>query len=194
MIEGKFDVVFRGQIVKSFELDDVKNNLVKLFKSSPQAVDRLFSGNEVVIRKGIDYGDAMKYQSALRNAGALALIKEVENDESSASEKPQAAPAKAPQSAGPTTAFQSNDSSSGSNSSNTEVTQTAEASAQEGAQSDGLTVAAVGAQILPDKVYEKREVDTSALSLAKAGERILPKKPPEEHPQPSTDHLSLDDK
>ncbi len=60
-------------------------------------------------------------------------------------------------------------------------------------QEDGMTLAAAGEQILPDKKYEKRNVDTSDLSLAAAGERILPKSAPENHPQPSIDHLSLED-
>ncbi|MET1253721.1 hypothetical protein [Aliikangiella maris] len=79
MIDGQYNVVFRGQTVKSLEIEQVKANLVKLFKSTPEAIERLFTGGEVVIRKDLDYAAAMKYQSALRNAGALALIKEVES-------------------------------------------------------------------------------------------------------------------
>jgi len=153
MIDGKFDVIFRGQIVKSFDMADVHANLVKLFKSSPEAVARLFSGKEVVIRKDLDYAGAMKYQSALKSAGALALIKEQEvaatqniASVQSQTQTEQARPV-----------------------SNNEAKESPE-------QTPGLSIAETGTQILPDKIYEKRDIDTSELSLASAGERLLPDK------------------
>ena len=68
------------------------------------------------------------------------------------------------------------------------VNQTEELSSNNSA----LTVAEVGSQIMPDKIYEKRDVDTSDLSLASVGERILPAKAKVNHPTPSIDHLSLE--
>ncbi len=62
MINGQFDVIFRGQTIKSMELTDVKANLVGVFKSSPEAVEKLFSGKEVTIKKSFDYSTAMKFQ------------------------------------------------------------------------------------------------------------------------------------
>jgi len=190
MIDGTFDVVFRGQIVKNFDEATVKNNLVKLFKSSPEAIERLFSGIETPIRRGLDYTAAMKYQTALKNAGALALIKEVE------SAQPQSQPAESSshaQSEQPAT-------TSTSNSSDTPVAnaQPAEQSASVNEQvapttdtGGNMTLAEAGERILPDKIYEKREVDTSELSLAAAGERIMPEKAPEKHAQPNIDHLAI---
>jgi len=190
MMDGQFDVIFRGQTMKNRALDEVKANLVALFKSSPEAVEKLFSGDEVAIKKSLDYTTAMKYQSALKNAGALALIKEVEkqqapqqpvqnqNRASFATPEPedpvQAAVAKQEPILQQATVKES-------------VNQPAKAQ-----DDSGMTLAAAGARILPNKVYEKREVDTSELSLANVGERILPKKPPENHPQPSIDHLKLE--
>ena len=221
MIDGKFNVIFRGQTVKSFELEDVQANLVKLFKSSPESVARLFSGKEVVIRKDLDYANAMKYQSALKNAGALALIKEIESPtESTGEETKQSEPIQAKASYGranfgqsdsePSDAEQSGSAQPGVSQNSpsqqgiNNVQSTAEISTtvsdtfgkssekQDSTGAPGLTVADAGSQILPDKVYEKRDVDTSELSLAGAGERLLPPKAPENHPQPSIDHLSLD--
>lgn len=186
MIEGQYDVIFRGQIVKSFELTDVKANLVKLFKSTPEAVERLFTGSEVTIRKGLDYAAAMKYQSALRNAGALALIKEVEAEKQTSSPVQEVKKTVSTPSVTSVDSHESTEKLPGKDSNSEEVEETDNAS-------EGLTMAQVGAQILPPKVYEQRDVDTSDLSLAKAGERILPEKEPEKHPQPSIDHLSLTD-
>ncbi|MGX5174196.1 hypothetical protein ACUR5C_09270 [Aliikangiella sp. IMCC44653] len=175
MIDGKFDVVFRGQTVKNFAVDQVKANLAKLFKSSPEAIERLFSGSEVVIRKDLDYTAAMKYQSALKSSGALALIKEVE----AASEQSVAAPS-SPQPAEPTNV--------------TSPTESAPQPTPATEQEEGaLSMAKAGERILPPKEPEKREVDTSSLSLAGVGERILPPSQQEDVPQPSLDHLSLED-
>jgi hypothetical protein len=193
MIEGSFDVVFRGQIVKSFEQSTVETNLVQLFKSTPEAVSRLFSGKEVVIRKNLDYSAAMKYQSALKNAGALALIKEIEQAKpGSMGEQRQTVEDKTIE----------REASNFSSEPKAEVTQEAEqkqnnqdnATTRSNLDSsdDSLSIAAPGAQILPEKVYEQREVDTSSLTLAGVGERILPNKPAEQYKQPKTDHLSLE--
>jgi hypothetical protein len=177
MIDGNYDVVFRGQIVKTLAISAVQANLVKLFNSTPEAVARLFTGNEVVIRKSINYTDAMKYQSALKAAGALALIKEVEVQQNTAVPKSQTEEKPEPQ-AEPVVSSAQNDSPDDDHA----------------AKDSGLSIAAVGAQILPEKVYQKKEVDTSAFSLAQVGERILPKKEPKIYQQPSIDHLSLEDK
>lgn len=212
MIDGKFDVVFRGQIVRGLDESVVKSNLVSLFKSSPEAVDKLFNGSEVVVRKELDYATAMKYQSALKKAGALALIKEIEQktvaaqpsqgkatfgvpveDDSNRSDQPESQSSKEQSTADTLkntvsqgSAEEFNQQPSGG------VSQLSAGNETDGAQ-DELTVAEPGAQILPDKIYEKRDVDTSQLSLASVGERILPAKPPEEHPKPSIDHLKLEE-
>ncbi len=212
MIDGKFDVVFRGQIVRGLDESVVKSNLVTLFKSSPEAVDKLFNGNEVVVRKELDYATAMKYQSALKKAGALALIKEIEQKtvaaqpsqgkatfgvpvegDSNRSDQPESQSSKEQSTADTLkntvsqgSAEEFNQQPSGG------VSQLSAGNETDGAL-DELTVAEPGAQILPDKIYEKRDVDTSQLSLASVGERILPEKPPEEHLKPSIDHLKLEE-
>ena len=239
MIAGQFDVVFRGQIVKNFELEQVKDNLVQLFKSSPEAVDKLFSGKEVAIKKSLDYTTAMKYQSALKKAGALALIKEVESDPNTNShskrtdipspgdgaesrpKKAQFGPAAAsftdatpkppssvdrepPQASSNTgaepavaTEEPANNASHTANQdepvSDVSTQSASESQSEPTAEGESFTVAEVGASILPDKVYEKRDVDTSALSLAEPGERIMPDTPKNEPPAPSVEHLSLVD-
>ena len=184
MIEGKFDVVFRGQVVKNIELTQVKNNLVKLFKSSPEAVERLFGGKEVTIRKGLDYASAMKYQSALKAAGALALIKEL-NDQTEKEAQVKTGQSSSVTQSKPEVKVQAAEKVSSTSA-------TVASIPEEPVNPEEVSIAAVGAQILPPKVYQQREVDTSEYSLAEAGERILPEKAPEEFPQPSIDHLSLE--
>ena len=195
MIEGTFDLVFRGQTIKSIEVEEVKSNLVALFKSSPEAIDKLFTGEEVPVRRGLDYSTAMKYQSALKKAGALALIKEVENapNETSQTQAPQgkATFGAVESHASAETADKSPVEASSTSPSNAE-TSTQETAAEPASADDSMTIAEAGAQLMPDKVYEKREVDTSELSLAATGERIMPEKAPDNTPPPSIDHLSLE--
>lgn len=76
MIEGKFDIIFAGRLVPNKTPEEVHANLAKLFKTNEAQIKKLFSGSSVTIKKGLEYAQAMKYQSALKAAGALVLIKE----------------------------------------------------------------------------------------------------------------------
>ncbi len=212
MIDGQFDVVFRGQTIKSMQEDEVKANLMTLFKSTPEAIDKLFSGNEMSIKKSLDYGTAMKYQSALKKAGALALIKEVSGEapneassdivsteSSTAEQETDSFKTNEPKSSMIEESSKANSSSTfvASHQSTPSIDQSLQPheKAEEAAlieDEDNMTLAAVGTAIMPDKIYEKRDVDTSEFSLAAAGERLLPEKAPENHPQPSIDHLKLE--
>jgi len=201
MIDGQFDIVFRGQTIKFMDIEDVKSNLVVLFKSSPAAVEKLFIGSEVAIKKSLDYATAMKYQSALKKAGALALIKEVVQPDA-AVQTNQSSQGKAVFGAvesdntenreaetSSETVSPASDSQQNDNNLAKQAEQAIETSIDSKAD---MTLADAGAQIMPDKIYEKRNVDTSDLSLAAAGERIMPKSAPENVAPPSIDHLSLE--
>lgn len=209
MIDGKFDVVFRGQTIRNMDLNEVKGNLAKLFKSSAQAVEKLFTGEEVVVKRSLDYSTAMKYQSALKKAGALALIKEIEQVEPVLASKsdgkavfgaktetqtPSESPLKSPSTQSTSHGLQTEYSVSTSEKSNSTSSAISNSPAVDlkDISADQVTLAEVGSQLLPDKIYEKREVDTSELSLAGVGERLMPPKAKENHPVPSIDHLSME--
>jgi len=189
MIDGKFDLVFRGQTIKSLEVEEVKANLVSLFKTTPEAIEKLFTGEEVPVRRDLDYSTAMKYQSALKKAGALALIKEIEASSESAPQQSSQGKASfgSVESKNPTESVKQQPESIPK-----PTAPPSSATSKTSAEGDSMTVAEIGAQLLPDKVYEKREVDTSELSLAATGERIMPAKAPDNTPPPSIDHLSLE--
>ncbi len=187
MIDGIFDVVFRGQIVKSFELSDVKANLAKLFKSSPEAIERLFSGQEVPIRKGLDYAAAMKYQSALKNAGALALIKEVDvlSEDAGASDKPvtSATPGKKAVFGGESEVSQNQETPRTGVAPSDNATTTASDSSPVSSNIDNSSVTAQSKENVPDdrakKTDETDEVQSrgdGSLTVAAPGARILPPK------------------
>jgi hypothetical protein len=87
MIEGRFNIVFAGRIVPGKTDEEVKHNLARLFKTQLSQIERLFSGSEVTIKKNLDYVQAMKYQSALKQAGALVLIKKIDDGDSAVAEQ-----------------------------------------------------------------------------------------------------------
>ena len=77
-MEGFFEVVFDGRTVPGRDLAEVKANVGNLFKAKPETIERLFSGQPVTIKKDLDYPGALRYIAALKEAGALARLKQQE--------------------------------------------------------------------------------------------------------------------
>ena len=69
LIMKQFNVVFGGAISGGHKVEDVKKNLAALFKADPQKIDQLFEAPQVVLKRNVDYDQAMKYQTALQRAG-----------------------------------------------------------------------------------------------------------------------------
>ncbi|WP_095101164.1 DUF805 domain-containing protein [Pseudomonas sp. Irchel 3A5] len=85
-----FKIVFEGQLRNGVELQTAKLNLASLFKSEVTAVDNLFSGKPVALKRGLTQADAQVYLNALNDAGVEARIEtdpvvilNVEEDEKS---------------------------------------------------------------------------------------------------------------
>jgi hypothetical protein len=74
-----YNLVYDGKVQDGVGVRRVKKNLTSLFKTDSDKVDRLFSGTPTVIKKGVDYDTAMKYQHALRRAGAICAVEQVVN-------------------------------------------------------------------------------------------------------------------
>jgi len=99
MNQARYDVIFSGTIADGLDIAVVKDRIAKLFKTDASQVDRLFSGNTVVIKRQTDEQTARKYHAAMRQAGALCQVRpSVPADKGRA--LPQGATAKA-RSAGP---------------------------------------------------------------------------------------------
>jgi len=75
MSDDVYEVAFSGQIAEGADLVQVKSKVGQMFKADAAKLEHLFSGKRVVIKKNIDQQTAMKYQTALNNAGALCEIK-----------------------------------------------------------------------------------------------------------------------
>jgi hypothetical protein len=71
MSKGTFAIVFAGQLVEGFSVEQVQVNFAKLFKVKPSSIAPMFSGKPVAIKKGLDEATAKKYQQVMSKAGAL---------------------------------------------------------------------------------------------------------------------------
>jgi aconitate hydratase len=74
VVEGKtqkYRILFNGDIEQGQELPTVKERLTQLFKTSPEQIEKLFTGKSVTINNNLDYTAAQEYIAVLKNAGAL---------------------------------------------------------------------------------------------------------------------------
>ena len=70
MSDDRYNLVFKGELVKSVALAQAKQNLSRLFKVTGSKLDLLFSGEPVVLKKNLDFDTATKYRVAIKKAGA----------------------------------------------------------------------------------------------------------------------------
>lgn len=69
-----FQIVFDGQLIAGADAAQVRRNFAALFKTDLSKVEALFSGNRLVLKRGLDEQTALKYQRALREAGAVVEV------------------------------------------------------------------------------------------------------------------------
>lgn len=74
-----FQLIFRGERVAGTDEQTARANAMALFKATIAQVDRMFSGQRVVIRNRLDQATALKYQSVLRKNGLVAHIESMED-------------------------------------------------------------------------------------------------------------------
>ncbi len=128
-----FDIYFLGEMLPNADPQQVRRGVAKLFNMSEDAAERLFSGQALRVKKGIDADTASRYRHAFREAGALIQI------------VPQGAPA--PSAVAPATP------ASGQ----------AEPGSATAVQAPGLTLAQPGATIDDTPPPPAADIDTSGL-------------------------------
>lgn len=69
-----FDVYFLGETLAGTDPATVRSGVAQLFKAPPEKVERLFSGNSVRVKQGVDAETASRYRAAFREVGALVQI------------------------------------------------------------------------------------------------------------------------
>lgn len=94
-----YGVVFSGKIHESSNREQVRDNFARLFRlTDPARLQRLFSGEEVTLKKGLSAEEAEKYRLALLKAGALCEVRKLGAAAPVPAPKP---PATAPQKSAP---------------------------------------------------------------------------------------------
>ncbi len=76
----RFSVYFAGQLLAGQQEPVVRANLARLFKADAAALEKLFSGQLVPVKRDCDRATAIKYQQAMKQAGAVPVIKELQRD------------------------------------------------------------------------------------------------------------------
>ncbi|NVZ51368.1 DUF805 domain-containing protein [Pseudomonas sp. B6002] len=111
MSDNRFKIVFDGALLPGVESTTAKLNLAELFKSDVGAIEKLFTGRPVALKRDLSRSDAETYLTALKNAGidarieaeqpvAFSLAEAHETDSGSASySRPAASPYAPPRAA-----------------------------------------------------------------------------------------------
>ena len=74
MSDNRFKIVFDGALLPGVESTTAKLNLAELFKSEVEAIEKLFTGRTVALKRDLSRPDAETYLNALKNAGVDARI------------------------------------------------------------------------------------------------------------------------
>jgi uncharacterized membrane protein YhaH (DUF805 family) len=74
MSEPRYKIVFDGALQPGVDITTAKLNLADLFKSDVAAIERLFNGSTVALKRDLSNGDAQTYLQALRKTGIDARI------------------------------------------------------------------------------------------------------------------------
>jgi uncharacterized membrane protein YhaH (DUF805 family) len=74
MSENRFKIVFDGTLLPGVDIATAKLNLAELYKSEVAAVERLFSGKPVALKRDLSQDDAQTYLQALKKTGIDARV------------------------------------------------------------------------------------------------------------------------
>ncbi len=73
-METRVQLIFLGEVLGGFRLDDVKRRLGELFKLDEAGQARLFSGARVVLKRSVEPAEAQRYVARLAKIGARLYI------------------------------------------------------------------------------------------------------------------------
>lgn len=73
-----FQLVFKGECTPGTDPATARNNAKNLFKATVEQVDRMFSGQPVVIRNKLEEVQAEKYRAVLQKHGMVAYVQAME--------------------------------------------------------------------------------------------------------------------
>src|SRR5688572_26303600 len=74
MSDTRYKIVFDGALQPGVDFTTAKLNLADLFKSDVAAIERLFNGRTVALKRDLSHSDAQTYLQALNKTGIDARI------------------------------------------------------------------------------------------------------------------------
>ncbi|WP_160108071.1 DUF805 domain-containing protein [Pseudomonas izuensis] len=74
MSENRYKIVFDGTLLPGVDITTAKHNLAALYKSEVAAIERLFNGQPVTLKRELSQAEAQAYLQALKNTGIDARI------------------------------------------------------------------------------------------------------------------------
>lgn len=77
-MDGMYQLVFSGEILKGQHRGVVKRRLRELLNLSEAQVEKLFNGEPAIVKRNIDEATAKKYQEEFKKAGAKLQVVPVE--------------------------------------------------------------------------------------------------------------------
>ena len=182
-----YEVAFSGVIADGADPAQVRLNLGHMFKANKAKLDQLFSGNRVVIKKNIDQQTALKYQAAMKKAGAVCEVKKL------GSSQAKSAPATQPVANRPAKASRQGSTQSAFDIPPAPDTDPLHITAEQ-ISSLSATVAPVGSDVQDRKqTTPEPAVDISGLSMAPPGTDLGEINHKPEPPPPDTSGLSFQD-
>ncbi|MGY0219010.1 hypothetical protein ACWJJH_16730 [Endozoicomonadaceae bacterium StTr2] len=75
MSDTLYALVFKGELRDGVDISTARQQLQKLFRTTAEKVDGMFTGQPVILKHGLNKETAEKYQAALLKAGAVCDIK-----------------------------------------------------------------------------------------------------------------------
>ena len=69
-MEKKYNIVFKGELVLGYHIQDVRSELATKFKLDGMAIGKLFSGDPQIIKKAVDLNTAQKFLQMMEKIGA----------------------------------------------------------------------------------------------------------------------------
>jgi TM2 domain-containing membrane protein YozV len=96
MTDGKYRILFKGEILNGAALPEVKEKLAAAYKTDLQKIESLFSGKLKIIKKNAALEVCQKTQKVFQQAGAKCYIKAEKQDVNAADSDPPAPPIPSP--------------------------------------------------------------------------------------------------
>jgi len=91
-----YDIFFSGTIMEGQNEAEVKAKVGRIFKAEGARLERLFSGQPIRIKAGVDLDTAVKYRVTFRDAGALVDIKPSDTSTDNGTQPPQSSGSQPP--------------------------------------------------------------------------------------------------